>query len=100
MTSTRCCANFKEEVSDNCFAALQAVGFQRYRVEAVDRPAPDGFHCWVGLNSTIVDGHVAVSPFVGLHVVQIMEPLAKLNRLKYSRGTGTYPVHMGGACSA
>lgn len=97
--SEHCNAAYKRTVLLACYDALEAVGFTRYRKEAVDWPLGNGFHCWVGLNSGVEQEHVSVNPFVGLHVVPIEKLWAstKIGKYpgKYSRSTATYAVHMG-----
>lgn len=81
----RCDAAFKHAVLLQCYEALAAAGFTRFRKEAVDWPLEAEFHCWVGLNTALYATYVGISPFIGLHVV----PLEKLwTRLK----TGKYPA--------
>lgn len=90
-----CDAAFKREVLLKCFDALEAVGFTRYRKENVDWPMERGFHCWVGLNTSLEEEHLDINPFVGAHVVPIMKLYTSLEGRKYSRSTATYAVHMG-----
>lgn len=90
-----CDAAFKREVLLKCYDALEAVGFTRYRKEAVDWPMEHGFHCWVGLNTGLEKEHLDINPFVGVHVVPIMKLYTSLEGRKYSRSTATYAVHMG-----
>lgn len=95
-SATRHCdATYKREVLLKCCDALAAVGFTRYRKEEVDWPLGNGFHCWVGLNSSVEEEYVEINPFVGVHVVPIMKLYTSLEGRKYNRSTATYALHMG-----
>lgn len=95
MNALRYNAAFKRAVLARCYTALEAAGFIRFRKEAVDWPFADGVHCWVGLNSALEMDCVEVSPFVGVHFVQIMKLYTTIVGRKYDRGIATYAVHMG-----
>lgn len=94
-----CDAAFRREVLGVCHDALVKEGFARFRKEAVDMPIRDGFHCWVGLNTGLYSSHVAINPFVGIHVVPIERLWTSLKRGqypgRYDRCTATYAVHVG-----
>lgn len=94
-TNERCDAKFKQHVLLECYEALAAVGFIRYRKEDVDWPLDSEFHYWVGLNTGLYDEHVLINPFIGVHVVPIMKLYTGLEGRKYSRSTSTYALHMG-----
>lgn len=91
----RCDAAFKQVVLVKCYEALAAVGFTRFRKEGVDWPLEGGFHCWVGLNTGLAKEHLDINPFVGVHVVPIMQFYTALEGRKYSRTVATYARHMG-----
>ncbi|MFD1218367.1 hypothetical protein [Microbulbifer celer] len=93
--NNRCDRVFKQEVLRKCYEALMAVGFTRYRKEAVDWPLEDGFHCWVGLNEALYDEYFEINPFVGIHVVPLEKLWSVLKERKYDRGVATYALHMG-----
>lgn len=90
-----CDAAYKKAVLLECYDALAAAGFTRYRKEDVDWPLENGFHCWVGLNTDLQKEFVQVNPFVGTHVVPIMKLYTGLEGRKYSRSVATYALHMG-----
>jgi len=90
-----CDTAFQREVLLKCFDALEAVGFTRYRKDGVDWPMQPGFHCWVGLNTSLEEEHLDINPFVGVHVVPVMKLYTSLEGRKYSRSTATYALHMG-----
>jgi hypothetical protein len=72
MNETKSCdAAYEKVVLLQCYDALSAAGFARYRKEAVDWPLDDAFHCWVGLNTGLKTEHVEINPFTGLHVPPI-----------------------------
>lgn len=98
MTNERCDAAYKKFVREQCYDALEAAGFTRFRKEGVDWPFENGFHCWVGINAAVAAEYVEINPFVGLHVVPIEKITAIKNGKypkKYDRGIATYAVHMG-----
>lgn len=86
---------FRDEAKALCYDALQSMGFNRYRVEGIDWPLHDGFHAWVGLNEGWDDEYFEISPFVGIHVVQIERLWHSLEKTKYHRNRTTYAVHLG-----
>lgn len=95
----QCDAAFKQAVLVKCYDALAAVGFTRFRKEAMDWPLDGDFHCWVGLNSALESEHVDINPFGGVHVVPIEKcwTVLKIGKYpgKYSRTVATYARHMG-----
>ncbi|KAA2285530.1 hypothetical protein [Arenimonas fontis] len=91
----RCDAAYKQRVLEECYRALEAAGFTRYRKENVDWPLRNDFHCWVGLNHALKQEYVEVNPFVGVHAVPIMKLCTALEGRKYNRSIATYAVHMG-----
>lgn len=98
-TGERCDTAFKQAVLLQCYDALEAAGFARYRKQDVDWPMQHGFHCWVGLNTALEKEYVEINPFVGVHVVQIEKLWTSIKTGKYparySRGHATYALHMG-----
>ncbi|MBD3827672.1 MULTISPECIES: hypothetical protein [unclassified Stenotrophomonas] len=90
-----CDAAFKEAVLLKCYEALEVEGFTRYRKQEVDWPMENGFHCWVGLNTSLEREYLDINPFVGVHVAPIMKLYTSLKGRKYSRNISTYAVHMG-----
>lgn len=90
-----CDAAFKKAVLLKCYEALEVEGFTRYRMQDVDWPMEHGFHCWVGLNTSLEKDYLDINPFVGVHVVPVMKFYTFLEGRKYSRSTSTYSVHMG-----
>jgi hypothetical protein len=99
LASRHCDAAYKKVVLLKCYDALEAVGFTRFRKEAVDWPLVNGFHCWLGLNSNLEKDYVQINPFVGVHVVPIeklwtSEKTGKY-KAKYNRSLATYALHMG-----
>jgi hypothetical protein len=92
-------ANFKQHVLRQCYEALAAAGFTRFRKEGVDWPLGNGFHCWVGLNTALNNTYVEINPFVGIHVVPIEKLWTTVKKGKYpgkyNRGIATYARHMG-----
>ncbi|WP_367346183.1 hypothetical protein [Stenotrophomonas bentonitica] len=61
----------------------------------MDWPITEGFHCWVGLNSSVDRDWLDVNPFVGIHVVPIMKFYTTLEGRKYARNVATYAAHLG-----
>src|ERR1039457_6694841 len=61
----------------------------------VDWPFEGGFHCWVGLDTVLKKDHLAINPFVGVHVVPIMKFYTALECRRYSRTVSTYALDMG-----
>lgn len=78
-----------------CYAALEAEGFTRHRVNSIDWPLGSGFHCWVGLNKAPDENTFEINPFVGIHVVQIEELWTIMKARDYRRSSATYAIHMG-----
>ena len=93
--ANQCDAVFKKAVLLQCYRALETAGFTRYRKQEVDWPMQNGFHCWVGLNTSSEKELVQINPFVGVHVVSVMQLYSNLEKRKYSRNIATYAVHMG-----
>lgn len=95
----RCDAEFKKRVMDACYDALDRQKFTRFRRAAVDWPLDNGFHCWVGLNTSLRAEFVEINPFTGLHVVPIEKLWTSLKQGpypgKYNRSTATYARHLG-----
>lgn len=91
----RCDAAFRQAVLRKCYDALSVAGFVRFRKGGLDWPLHGGFHCWVGLDSVLEPEHLAINPFVGVHVVTIMKFCAALERGKYHRSVSTYALDMG-----
>lgn len=94
-SSERHGAMFGRLALSRCYGALEKAGFTRFRKWNVDWPLENGFHCWVGLNSNFENGYFQINPFVGVHVVSIMQLYTSLEGRKYDRGIATYSVHMG-----
>jgi hypothetical protein len=93
-----CNAAFKKEILQICYEELTLVGFVRFRKWDIDLPLDEMFNCWVGLNTGLYQTHVQISPFVGIHAVEIERMCAALSGNagdKYNRAIATYPVHMG-----
>jgi hypothetical protein len=91
----RCDTAFQKSVLLKCYDALSAAGFLRFRREGVDWPFEGGFHCWVGLDTVLKKDHLAINPFVGVHVVPIMKFYTALECRRYSRTVSTYALDMG-----
>jgi hypothetical protein len=91
----RCDSAFQKSVLLKCYDALSAAGFVRFRREGVDWPFEGGFHCWVWLDTDLRKDHLAINPFVGVHVVPIMKFCAALECRRYSRTVSTYALDMG-----
>jgi len=84
-----CDAAFQKPVLLKCHDALSAAGFLRFRRQSVDWPFEAGFRCWVGLDTVLKKDHLAIHPFVGVHVVPIMKSYTALRYRKYSGTVST-----------
>lgn len=90
---------FTNAVRIQCYDALEAAGFTRFRKEGVDWPLHPGFHAWIGLNTGVHNDHVRINPFVGVHVEPIERLWTSMTSgryvTKYDRGVATYAIHLG-----
>ena len=91
----KCDAAFKKAILQKCYDALERAGFTRFAKEAVDWPISEAFHCWVGLNTGLYADRIELTPFVGVHAVEIERLVAAVKGRKYDRRVATYAVAMG-----
>jgi len=87
---------FLNALEDVCDSELCKVGFNRLRRGSVIWQFDSDFLGWIGLNTGNHGSLVRLNPFVGIHVVEIMELSATLSDRKYVKGgIATYAIHLG-----
>ena len=88
-------ARFKFTVIEACCKALSDAGFQTFRKHNVDWPINHEFRAWVGLNTGLYADRVEISPFTGVHSVEIERLWTKIARSPYDRRFATYAIFLG-----
>ena len=86
----------RQKAEELCDKALGEKGFVRPRRGSRYWELNDNFLGWVGLNIGAHPEFVRINPFIGIHIVPVMERIASLEHKKYRKGDiATVALHLG-----
>ncbi|WDD97733.1 hypothetical protein [Thalassomonas actiniarum] len=90
---------FVRTVEDSCDKALCALGAKRPRRGTRFFEINKDILCWIGLNQGRHDDFIRINPFIGVHVIPVMNLEAKFDGAKYKKGDyATFSLHLGELC--